>query len=204
MAAAQPSPPAAAAAAAAAAAQPAPPPPPPPAAAAQPAPPPAEGAAQPAPPPAAAAGSAHRHRVRADAATALFVIGCAAAVLALFAMTVDPANSGFLLGPSCAPTDEEAADLRAASELLLVSAAAQVIGATVARFATAQPFTLLACALSWPTAYHVSVVLPLLVGCHGRVRGALAVQCWIVNVVMLAALLVATFAAIVPDPSRRR
>ncbi|TVU12595.1 hypothetical protein EJB05_46246, partial [Eragrostis curvula] len=121
---------------------------------------------------------AEAKRRRVNAATALFVIGCAAAVLALFAMTVDPANSGFL-GP-CAPTDEEAADLRAASELLLLAAAAQLLGATTARYTAAWPFSLFACALAFPVSYRAYVVLRMLVGCHGHVghSATLAVHFW--------------------------
>ncbi|TVU12578.1 hypothetical protein EJB05_46229, partial [Eragrostis curvula] len=130
-------------------------------------------------------------RRRVDAAKALSVIACAAAALALFAMTVDPANSRFL-GP-CAPTDEEAADLRAASKLLLLAAAAQLIGATTARYAAALPFTISACALAIPTAFHGYDVLRMVVGCDRHLHddgGELAAHFWVVIALLGAAIFV--------------
>ncbi|KAK3128402.1 hypothetical protein QOZ80_6BG0461100 [Eleusine coracana subsp. coracana] len=147
------------------------------------------------PPAAAAAATAARaRRLRVDAATALFFIASAAAALALFAMTMDPANSGFL-GP-CAPTDEELADLRVKSELLLLAAAAQLLGATTARFSPQWPFTIFASVLAVPTAYRVVAVLRMVVGCHGHVSGALAEHYWEVIGVLDLAILVAIVTAV--------
>nr|TKW20224.1 hypothetical protein SEVIR_4G071900v2 [Setaria viridis] len=122
-------------------------------------------------------------------AAALFALGCAAAALAFFAMTLPPADSR-LLG-SCAPTDAEAARLRAASELLLLAASAQVLGATVALLVPAQVFAASGFLLGVLTAYRASdVVWKLVMACHGHVHGAFAFHYWLFVAVLLAALLV--------------
>ncbi|TVU12585.1 hypothetical protein EJB05_46236 [Eragrostis curvula] len=117
-------------------------------------------AAAPAPAPAAAAPAAAfavvsvpMARARASlpasrgaVAKALFVLGCAAAALALFGMTRNTSDSAGFLGP-CAPTAEEAADLRSESKKLFLSALTQVFGATLAVVAPSLPPF-----LAWPPA----------------------------------------------------
>ncbi|CAN6202506.1 unnamed protein product [Urochloa humidicola] len=159
-------------------------------------PPPAPAAAAAAPPAGAAAAAARPAWTRRSAlATALFVLGFAAAALACFAMTLPPGDA-HLLG-SCAPTDDEAADLRAASEQLLVAASGQVLGATVALLVPACPVAAFGCLLGWFTSYHASDVLWLLVSCHGHVHGVLAFHYWLFFVLMWAAPLVGVVVSVV-------
>ncbi|KAL6626202.1 hypothetical protein ACP70R_029928 [Stipagrostis hirtigluma subsp. patula] len=81
---------------------------------------------------------------RAQMAAVLLVLGCAAAALALFAMTLNPAAASSLLPGAawrrtmqagrCVATDAEAASLRAGAELLLLAAGAQTLAATATVF----------------------------------------------------------------------
>ncbi|RCV20652.1 hypothetical protein SETIT_4G074200v2 [Setaria italica] len=157
------------------------------------------GAAAPPPPPAAAVAASRpawtRLSARVALATALFVLGCAAAALAFFAMTLPPADSRIL--GSCAPTDAEAAGLRAASEKLLLAASAQVLGATVALLVPARPVAVSGCFLGSLTASRAYDVLWMLVACHGHVHGALAAHCWVFFVLLWVALLVGIAVSIV-------
>ncbi|OEL29141.1 hypothetical protein BAE44_0009841 [Dichanthelium oligosanthes] len=171
---------------------------------------------------------------RVALATVLFFLGCTAAALAFFAMTLHSADSrilvrffarnqtaSLLLLPllvvsqelhdlscddllpcckltqgQCAPTDEEAAGLRAASVLLLLAASAQVLAAAAALLVPATPLSVFGCALGWLTAYRAMNVVWMLVACHGRVHGALAFHFWFFFAVLLGAQLVGSFAAI--------
>ncbi|CAL5036825.1 unnamed protein product [Urochloa decumbens] len=153
------------------------------------------------PPPAAAAAPAagaaawNRRSARVALATALFVLGCAAAALACFAMALPPADARVL--GSCAPTDDEAAYLRAASEHLLVAASGQVLGATVALLVPACPVAVFGCVLSSFTSYRAIDVLWILVSCHGHVHGVLAFHYWLFFVLMLVVPLVGMVVSIV-------
>ncbi|CAN6165091.1 unnamed protein product [Urochloa humidicola] len=168
---------------------PQPPPPPPPQAAAAAAPPAGGVAARPA---------WNRRSARVALATALFALGCVAAALAFFAMTLPPGNTR-LLG-SCVPTtDDDAADLRAAfeklmaaeAEKLLVAAAGQVLGAMVALLVPVPPVAVFGCVLGGFTSYHANAVLwTMLVSCHGSVHGVLAFHYWLFAVLMWVVLLV--------------
>ncbi|TVU12579.1 hypothetical protein EJB05_46230 [Eragrostis curvula] len=102
---------------------------------------------------------------RATVVKALFVLGCAAAALALFGMTMNPADSAGFLG-SCAPTAEEIADLRGASKKLLLAAATQVFGATLAAVAPAPPLAVSAAGLGLVTGVHLYSFFPALLMCH--------------------------------------
>nr|TKW20218.1 hypothetical protein SEVIR_4G071700v2 [Setaria viridis] len=131
---------------------------------------------------------------RAALAAALLVLGCTAAALALFAMTLHPADARIL--GRCAPTDAEAAGLRAASELLLLAALAQVLAAAAALLLPSAPAAaFFAYAVGWLTAYRAMDVVWMLVACHGRVHGALAFHFWFLYAVLLAALLAGCFVA---------
>ncbi|RCV20649.1 hypothetical protein SETIT_4G073900v2 [Setaria italica] len=163
---------------------------------------------------------------RAALAAALLVLGCTAAALALFAMTLHPADArilccrnctipciNFLVAAGCliiicrpvaceltqgrcAPTDAEAAGLRAASELLLLAALAQVLAAAAALLLPSAPAAaFFAYAVGWLTAYRAMDVVWMLVACHGRVHGALAFHFWFLYAVLLAALLAGCFVA---------
>ncbi|KAF8703994.1 hypothetical protein HU200_031475 [Digitaria exilis] len=177
-------------------------------------------AAAPAPPPTAAALLARAAaarlvwtlNARIALAAALFVLGCCAAALAFFAMTsLPPADSHSLvlhhthllvcfaswfdlclcLG-TCAPTEEEAADLRAASQQLLLAASAQVLGATAAWLVPAPLFAAPGCLLGGLTAYRADEVIWQLVACHGHVHGAASFHYWLFVVVLLVVLLITT------------
>ncbi|CAN6179318.1 unnamed protein product [Urochloa humidicola] len=131
---------------------------------------------------------------RVTLALALLVLGSAAAALAVFAMALPPADSRIL--GSCAPTDAEAAALREASELLLLSASAQVLASVAALLApAAAPIAYFAYALGWLTAYRAVDVVSMLVSCHGGASGALAFHFWFFFAVLLATLLVGLFTA---------
>nr|CAB3485253.1 unnamed protein product [Digitaria exilis] len=147
-------------------------------------------AAAPAPPPTAAALLARAAaarlvwtlNARIALAAALFVLGCCAAALAFFAMTsLPPADSHSL---------EEAADLRAASQQLLLAASAQVLGATAAWLVPAPLFAAPGCLLGGLTAYRADEVIWQLVACHGHVHGAASFHYWLFVVVLLVVLLV--------------
>ncbi|CAN6191118.1 unnamed protein product [Urochloa humidicola] len=150
------------------------------------------------PPPQAAAAAApaarpawNRRSARVALAMALFALGCAAAALAFFVMTLPTAPGNARLLGSCVPTDDEAAYLHAASEKLLLAASGQVLGATVALLVPARPVAALGCVLGWLTAYHANEVLWMLVSClSGRVRGVLAFHYWLFFVLLLVAPLV--------------
>ncbi|CAN6208682.1 unnamed protein product [Urochloa humidicola] len=150
------------------------------------------------PPPGSVAGGEKGGRSTAGALVALkvtvFILGCAAAALALFAMALPPAGSRVL--GRCAPTDAEAAGLRAASEMLLLSASAQVLAALAALLTpAAPPVAYFAFAAGGLPAYRAVGVVWFLVACHGRVRGELALHFWFFFAVLLATLLVGLFTA---------
>ena len=99
---------------------------------------------------------------------------------------------------SCAPTDAEAAGLRAGSERLLRAAAAQVLASTVALLVPARPCAIAATALAALTAYRASAVLLTLAACHGHVhaRSAHGLHFALALAALLAALLVAVVVAV--------
>jgi hypothetical protein len=99
---------------------------------------------------------------------------------------------------SCAPTDAEAADLRAGSEKLLLAASAQVLGATVALLAPARASAVSGCFLGLFTAYRAMDVFEMLVACHGDVHGAMAAHYWVLFIVMWVALLVGIVVSVAP------
>ncbi|CAN6191106.1 unnamed protein product [Urochloa humidicola] len=123
---------------------------------------------------------------RVALALALFVLGSGAVAFALFAMALPPADTRIL--GSCAPTDEEAGGLREASELLLLSASAQVLASVAA-----PPFAYFAYLSGWLTAHRAVDVVSMLVSCHGGTSGALAFHFWFFFAVLLATLLVGLF-----------
>ncbi|OQU75633.1 hypothetical protein SORBI_3K044415 [Sorghum bicolor] len=135
-----------------------------------------------------AAGAAARNwtKVSQRWAQTLFVLGFAAAALATFSI-----NSY--------PTEAEAAALRAASEELLLAAAAQVLGATTAVLLPACKLaTIFATLLGSMTGYCASDVLWLLVACHGYVHGDLRVYYGFFVAMFLVALLVGLLASLGP------
>jgi hypothetical protein len=83
-----------------------------------------------------------------------------------------------LLQGTCAPTDDEVADLRAASEKLLLAASSQVLAATAALLVPVRPVAAFGCVLAWPTSYHATDVLWMLVACDGEIHGVLAFHFW--------------------------
>ncbi|KAF8702831.1 hypothetical protein HU200_032665 [Digitaria exilis] len=91
---------------------------------------------------------------------------------------------------TCAPTEEEAADLRAASQQLLLAASAQVLGATAALLVPAPLFAAPGCLLGVLTANRADDVIWQLVACHGHVHGAASFHYWLFVVVMVVVLLV--------------
>ncbi|CAN6165093.1 unnamed protein product [Urochloa humidicola] len=156
----------------------------------------AAGAAPPAPVPAAAEPPWRSPvKARVALAKALIVLGFAAAELALISITLSPETSRFM--GACAPTDAEAAELRAGAELLLLASAAEVLASTVAVLAPARPCALAATALAVLTAYRASGVLHMLAACHGHLHGAHGSH----FVLLLAALLVALLVAVVVSVS---
>jgi hypothetical protein len=102
---------------------------------------------------------------------------------------------GFHQG-ACAPTDPEAADLRAGAELLLLASVAQVLASTVAVLAPARPCALAATVLAAHTSYRASAVLLMLAACHGHVHGAHAFGFGIVLGTLFAALLVSVVVSV--------
>ncbi|XP_004982615.2 testis-specific gene A8 protein-like isoform X2 [Setaria italica] len=134
---------------------------------------------------------------RAAAAATLFVLGCASTALALLALSLNPADAGFL-GP-CAPTGQAAANLRASSVLMLLAVAALALAGTVAVLAPARPFAPFACALGAVTAYAAVVVLPRVVACHGHGHGAIAVYYGLFVAMLCAALFAAVAVAVAGD-----
>uniref|UniRef100_A0A0A8ZJV2 Uncharacterized protein n=1 Tax=Arundo donax TaxID=35708 RepID=A0A0A8ZJV2_ARUDO len=101
-------------------------------------------------------------------------------------------NDSRFLGP-CAPTDAEAADLRATSALLLMSGAAQALAATLALLVPKRAPTFLACVVASRADYLANDVIRMVVGCHGHVQGALAVHYCLLVAMKLAALTSAFF-----------
>ncbi|RCV20653.1 hypothetical protein SEVIR_4G072100v4 [Setaria viridis] len=166
---------------------------------------PAGAAVVPPPPPPAAtvppAGAAARPAwtrlsARMAWATALFVLGCAAASLAFFAMTLPRADDSRLLG-SCAPTEAEAAGLRVASEKLLLAASAQVLAGTAALLVPARPVAAFGCLLGWLTSYHATDVLWMLVACHGHAHGVLAFHFWVFFIMLFVVLAVSVVVSVI-------
>ncbi|CAN6202522.1 unnamed protein product [Urochloa humidicola] len=131
----------------------------------------------------------NRRSARVALAAALFALGCAAAALACFAMTLPPGDAR-LLGSCGAQTGDEAADMRAASKHLLLAASAQVLAGTVALLVPARPVAAFGSELGWITGYHAADVLWMLVACRGHVHGLLAFHYWIFFVLISAAPLV--------------
>ncbi|XP_066396560.1 uncharacterized protein [Miscanthus floridulus] len=105
---------------------------------------------------------------RVSWAAALFALGCAAAGLALFAMTLPAADSRLLELGACVPTTlAEMAGLRTASQGLLLAASTQVLAATMGLLVPARLVAVFAYILGWFTADHSTDVLQMLVACHG-------------------------------------
>ncbi|KAL6606659.1 hypothetical protein ACP70R_042312 [Stipagrostis hirtigluma subsp. patula] len=137
---------------------------------------------------------------RAQMAAVLLILGCAAAALALFAMTtLNPAASSSLLLPGrCAATEAEAGGLHAGAELLLLAAGAQTLAAATTVLWPARVPALVACGLGAVTAYRAFYVLWMgMVGaCHDRVDGSVVVHFWLAVAMAYVAFVAAFFVAI--------
>jgi hypothetical protein len=91
---------------------------------------------------------------------------------------------------ACPPSEAEAAALSAASRLLLVFAAVQVLGATTALLVPARRVAIFLSVVGWHTGYRAARVLRMLFECHGRLDAELVICYWMLEAVMVVGYLV--------------
>ncbi|KAF8697588.1 hypothetical protein HU200_035774 [Digitaria exilis] len=121
-------------------------------------------------------------RLRWALALVLLVLGFATASLASFSMSLSLANSG---------VHEEAADLRESSELLLVSALAQVMAAMATLLVPVLSLVFVAFLVGSYTAGRAADLVWMLLACHGRVHGAAAFNYWVFYALTLLLIIIA-------------
>ncbi|XP_066373524.1 uncharacterized protein [Miscanthus floridulus] len=127
-------------------------------------------------------------------AAALLLMGCAAAGLALFALSA--ADSSLLELGACAHADQVAA-LRTASQRLLLAASAQVPAATMGVLVPARPVAFFAYFVGWLTAGPATDVLWMLVACHdSTAHDEFSFYYRLFRFLLCAALAVGTFVSV--------
>ncbi|KAF8701910.1 hypothetical protein HU200_033238 [Digitaria exilis] len=104
----------------------------------------------------------------------------------------------------CARTEEEAAELRESSELLLVSASAQVLAATATLLVPVLPLALVAFMLGSYTAGRAADLVWMLLAYHRRVHGVAAFNYLVFYALALLVIMIAAIFVIARPPPAAR